>query len=135
MFEQLCMCKQGPYLLTAKDDGQLFGTSYGRKMQVLIRQSFGFEQEAQSVNGVFEVRLRRRMAALLQLVQIIFYLFRIELRRQALKVEGGGSNVTAIVVKGAGASSKDRDVTFKALKQYFKSANFTTGTVEVLVIP
>lgn len=75
------------------------------------------------------------MAALLQLVQIIFYLFGMELSRQALKVERHGGNVTAVVVEGAGASTQDGDVAFEALKQSFKSANFTTGTVEVLVVP
>ena len=54
---------------------------------MLVRQSFAFEQEAQSVNCVFKISLRRCVAALLQFVEIVFNLFRIELSRQALKVK------------------------------------------------
>jgi len=43
--------------------------------------------------------------------------------------------MAAVVVEGSGASAKDGDVAFKALKQCFKAGNFTAGTVEVLVIP
>ena len=75
------------------------------------------------------------MAALLQLVQIIFYLFGIQISGQALKVQGHGGNVTTVVVKGAGTSSQNGDVALEAMKQCFKSANFTAGTIEVLVIP
>jgi hypothetical protein len=102
---------------------------------MLVRQSFGFKQKAQPVNSVFKIGLRGCVAALLQLVEIIFYLFRIQLCRQALKVKGYSCNMAAIVVEGAGAAAQDGDVALKAIKQCFKAINFATGTVEVLVIP
>lgn len=83
---------------------------------MLVRQSFAFEQEAQSVHRVLKISLRRRVAAPLQFVQIIFYLFWIQLCRKALKVQRYSCNMSAIIVESAGASAQDRDVAFKALK-------------------
>ena len=100
-----------------------------------VRQSFCFEQEAQSVHSVFEISLRRRGAALLQPEQVVLYLFGIELCRQTLKVKRYSCYMAAVVVEGAWTSSQDGDVTFKALEQCFKARNFTTGSVEVLVEP
>lgn len=85
-------------------------------MQVLVRQSFCFEQKAKSVNGVLEIRLRKCVAALLQFEQIIFYLLGIEFRGETLKVKSDRCNMAAIVVEGAGTSAKNGNVAFKALK-------------------
>jgi hypothetical protein len=41
----------------------------------------------------------------------------------------------AVIVKSAGAATQDRNITFKALQQFRKSINFTTGTIEVLIVP
>ena len=127
--------QHGPYLLPAEDDGQFFSTCNGRKVQMLVGQSFCLEQKAQSVHRVFKIGLGRGVAAPLQFVEIIFYLFAIELGRQALEVKSHSCYMAAIVVECAGAPAQDGDVAFKAFKQCFKAINFATGTVEVLVIP
>ncbi len=71
---------------------------------------------------------------MLQIEQIIFNLFRIQFGREALKVKGYSCNMATIVVEGAWTSG-DRNVAFEALEQSVKACNFTTGTVEVLIIP
>lgn len=43
--------------------------------------------------------------------------------------------MAAVVIKGSLASAEDGNITFKALKEFCKAANFATGTIEVLVIP
>ena len=43
--------------------------------------------------------------------------------------------MAAVIVKSPGAAAQDRDIAFKALQECGKSINFTTGTIEVLVIP
>ncbi len=74
------------------------------------------------------------MAALLQFVQIIFYLLGMQLCRQALKVQCHGGHMAAVVVKGAGRAAKDADVALKALQQLAKTCNLTAGPVQVLVV-
>ena len=73
------------------------------------------------------------MAALLQPVQIIFDLFGIELRRQALKIQSDSSYMTTVIIKRARAAAQDGNIAFKALQQFRKSINFTTGTIEVFI--
>ena len=75
------------------------------------------------------------MAAPLQFIEIIFYLFAIELSRQALEVKSHSCYMAAIVVECAGATAQNGDVALKAIKQCFEAINFATGTVEILVIP
>jgi hypothetical protein len=43
--------------------------------------------------------------------------------------------MAAIDVESSLAPSQDGNIAFKTLEQFFKAANFATGTVEVLVIP
>ena len=85
-------------------------------MQVLVRQSLCFEQEAQCIDGVFKIRLRGCFAALLQIEKIVFNLFRIQLRRQALKVKCYSCHMTAIIVECSWTSAEDRNVALEALK-------------------
>ncbi len=72
---------------------------------------------------------------MLQLVEIVFNLFGIELSRKTLKMQGNSSHMAAVVIKSTGASAQDGNVALKALEQKLKACNFTAGTVEVLVIP
>ena len=104
-------------------------------MKVLIGQFLSFEQEAETIDRVFEIGLRGRFVALLQLVEVVFYLFRIEFCGQALEVECHRGDVPAIVVEGSGASAEDRNIALKTLEQCLEATNFTAGTVEVLVVP
>ena len=85
-------------------------------MQILVRQSFCFEQEAQAVDRVLEIRLRRCVTALLQFVEIIFDLLRVEFRRKTLEVKSDRCHMTAIVVESAGTSAKNGNVALKALE-------------------
>lgn len=84
---------------------------------------------------MFEIRLRRCFAALLQLVEIVLYLFGVKLCGQAPEVKRHRRNVPAVVIKGAGTATQNGNVAFKALKQILKACNFTAGTVKVLVEP
>jgi hypothetical protein len=84
---------------------------------------------------MFEISLGWCFTALLQFVEIIFHLFGIQLYRQTLEVKGHGSYMAAIDVESSLAPSQDGNIAFKTLEQFFKAANFATGTVEVLVIP
>ena len=127
--------QHGPDLLAAEDDRQFICTGNRGQVQVLVRQPFGFKQEAQAVHGVLEIGLGRCLALLLQPVEVVFDLLRIQFSRKTQKVEGHSGDVAAIVVEGTGASAQDGDVAFKALEHCFKPVNFTAGTVEVLVIP
>jgi hypothetical protein len=43
--------------------------------------------------------------------------------------------MSAVVIEGAGRTSKDGNIAFKALQQFRKSTNFTAGTVEVFIVP
>ncbi len=78
---------------------------------------------------MFKIRLRRCVAALLQLVQIIFYLLRIQLSRQALKVQCYCGYVAAVVVKSPGRAAQYADVALKALQQFAKACYLTAGPV------
>jgi hypothetical protein len=108
--------EHSPYLLAAENDWQLLWTCNRRQVQMLVGQSFCFEQEAEPIYGVFEISLGGCFAALLQQVEIIFYLFGIEFCWQALEVERHGSNVAAVVIEGAGTSAQDGDVALKSIQ-------------------
>ena len=81
-----------------------------------VRQPLCFEQEAQSIDRVFKIRLRGCFAALLQIEKIVLNLFRIQAGRQALKVECYSCNMAAIIVEGAWTSAEDRNIAFEALE-------------------
>jgi hypothetical protein len=69
------------------------------------------------------------VAALLKLIEIVFYLFGMKFCRQALKVECHGGYMPAVVVKGALRPAQDADVAFKALQQFAKTCHLTAGPV------
>ena len=104
-------------------------------MKVTIGQPFAFEHKAQSVNGVFEISLRRRFTALLQFVEIVFDLVFVQFRWQAAEVQSHGCYVTAVVIKGTWTSAEDGYVALKTLQQFCKSINFVAGTIEIFIIP
>ena len=51
--------KHAPDLFAAQDYGQFLDFWNRGKVEVAVRQAFGFQQKPQSVNGMFKVRLRR----------------------------------------------------------------------------
>ena len=75
------------------------------------------------------------MASLLQLIEIILHLFGIKLCRQAFKVNCERSHMTAVIIKGSFTATQYGDVSFESMQQFGKASNFTTGPIEVFVIP
>ena len=43
--------------------------------------------------------------------------------------------MAAVVVKSSLAAAQNRNVALEALQQLCKTINFTTGTIEILIIP
>ncbi len=82
---------------------------------------------------MLEIGLGGCFAALLQLVEVIFNLFGVQLGRQALKVQGQGSHMAAVIVEGAGASAQNGNIALKALQQFGKSLNFTACPMEIAI--
>ena len=65
---------------------------------------------------MLEISLRRGVAALLQLVEIVFYLFGIQFSRKTLKVKSDSSNMTTVIVECSLTSAKNGNVALKTLK-------------------
>lgn len=84
---------------------------------------------------MFKISLRWGFAALLKQVEIVFYLFGIQLGGQALKVQGHRRNMAAVIVKSAGCTAQDADVTLKAIKQIIKTFYLPAGPIQKLVPP
>lgn len=82
---------------------------------------------------MFKIGLGGCLAALLEFVKVILHLFGIQFRWQALKVQRNSCYMTTVIIKSAGRTTQDRNITFKALQQFMKSCNFTAGTIEVLI--
>ena len=59
---------------------------------------------------MFKIGLRGRVTPLLELVQIIFYLFGMQFCRQALNVQCDSGHMTAVIIKGALRASGYADV-------------------------
>ena len=59
VFQEFGGLKHAPDLFAAQDYGQFFDFWNGGKVEVAVRQTFGFQQKPQSVNGMFKVRMRR----------------------------------------------------------------------------
>ena len=59
VFQEFGGLKHAPDLFAAQDYGQFFDFWNGGKVEVAVRQTFGFQQKPQSVNGMFKVRLGR----------------------------------------------------------------------------
>ena len=57
VFEQRGVVEHRPHLLFAQHDGDFLFAGNGRKAQIIVRQSLRFQQEAKSVNSVFEITL------------------------------------------------------------------------------
>jgi len=89
-------------------------------MKVAVRKPFTFEHKPKAVNGVFEISLQWSFAALLQLVEIVFDLFFIQLCRKASKMKCHGCNVATVVIKGSLTSAEDGNVALKTLQQICK---------------
>ena len=104
-------------------------------MQVLVRQALRLEQETQPVNGVLEVRLGGGLAAPLQQVQIILYLFRIKVSGQALEMKGHRGHMAAVIVESPRTAAQDAYVALKTSQELFETGHLAAGPVEVLVPP
>ena len=59
MFQKLTARQHPPNLLFAQYHRKLFVSLDFRKAQVIIRQTFGFQQKTQPVNGMFKIRCGR----------------------------------------------------------------------------
>src|SRR5690606_39773879 len=59
--------KHAPDLFPAENYRKFLDFWNGGKMEVAVGQTFGLQQKAESVNGMFEVRLGRCFGALLEL--------------------------------------------------------------------
>ena len=59
VFQEFSTLKHAPDFFTAQDYGQFLDFWNRGKVEVAVRQTFGFQQKPQSVNGMFKVRLRR----------------------------------------------------------------------------
>ena len=59
VFQEFGGLKHAPDLFAAQDYGQFLDFWNRGKVEVAVRQTFGFQQKPQSVNGMFKVRLRR----------------------------------------------------------------------------
>ena len=84
---------------------------------------------------MFEIGLRRGVAALLQFIEIILDLFRIKFCRQAVEMKCERSHMPAVIIKASFAATQNGDVPFESLQQFGESGNLTTGPIEVFVIP
>ncbi len=84
---------------------------------------------------MFEICLRGCLAAQLQLIEIILHLLGIEFSRQAIEVKCEGGYMTAVIIKGSFTATQYGDVSFESMQQFGKTSNFTTGPIEVFVIP
>lgn len=135
MLEQLRMGKHTPNLLAAQYHGKFLVPLDLGQPEVFIRQSFALQQEAKPVHRVLKIRLRGCFAPLLEFVEIILYLFGVQLRGQALEVQGHGRYMAAVVVKSSRAPAQNADVALKTLKKFGKTRNFMAGTVKKLVVP
>ena len=93
VFEQRGVCEHCPNFLLAQYHGDFLFFGNGRKVQVLVRQSFGFKQKTKTVNGVFEITLGRSVVLFLEQIEIILYLIRFQLGGQAAEVKRYGRHV------------------------------------------
>ena len=59
VFQEFGGLKHAPDLFAAQDYGQFLDFWNRGKVEVAVRQTFGFQKKPQSVNGMFKVRLRR----------------------------------------------------------------------------
>lgn len=75
-------------------------------MQEIVRQSFGFEQEAKSVNGVFEITLGGCFRALLKQEEVVLHLVGIQFGGQTPEMQRHGGHVPRIVLEGFAATSQ-----------------------------
>ena len=62
-------------------------------MQVIVREPLALQQEAKSVDGVFEITLGRSVVLFLEQIEIILYLIRFQLGGQAAEVKRYGRHV------------------------------------------
>ena len=105
VFQEFGTLKHTPDLFPAEDYRKFLYFSNGGKVQKTIRQTFGFQQKPQPVNGMLKIRLRRGSAPLLQFKKVILHLFRIQLGRQGFKMQRQGRHMTGIIVERSGTSS------------------------------
>ena len=77
VFQEFGGLKHTPDLFPTQDHRKFLDFWNGGKVEVAVGQTFGLQQKAESVNGMFEVRLGRCFGALLEFKQVIFHLFRI----------------------------------------------------------
>ena len=59
VFQEFGGLKHAPDLFAAQDYGQFLDFWNRGKVEVAVRQTFGFQKKPQSVNGMFKVRLGR----------------------------------------------------------------------------
>src|SRR5690606_21802847 len=79
MLQEFGGLKHTPDLFPTQDHRKFLDSWNGGKVEVAVGQTFGLQQKAESVNGMFEVRLGRCFGALLELEKVIFDLLRVQL--------------------------------------------------------
>ena len=102
-------------------------------MQVIVREPLALQQEAKSVDGVFEITLGRCVVLLLKQIKIILYLVGLQFGGQAVEVQRYCRHVVRIVLKGFAASTQNGNVALEACQLFTKSCYFTAGTVEKFI--
>lgn len=107
VFQEFGGLKHTPDLFPTQDHRKFLDFWNGGKVEVAVGQTFGLQQKAESVNGMFEVRLGRCFGALLEFKQVIFHLFRIQFRRQSSEVQRECRDMPGIIIKGSGAPAQD----------------------------
>lgn len=135
VFQEFRRHKHTPDLFPAQDHRKFLHLWNGGKVQITIRQAFGFQQKPQPVDSVLKVRLRRCFGALLQFKKIIFDLFRIQLGGQSFKMHREGCHMAGIIVERFGTPAQNGNIPFETLQEFGKTLNFVTGAVQKFVYP
>ena len=112
---------------------QFFLSFNFRKTQIIVAQTFRFQQKPKPVNGVFEVRLRWRFRFFLKVKKVIVNLLGIQFCRNFPEMQRHRSDVSGVILKGTLAPSQHRNRTFKPLQKLRKSRNFPLCLIDDLV--
>jgi hypothetical protein len=130
MLQQFRRQEQAFYFGFTQHHRQGFNPFDAGQLNALVPESFHAEDKAQTVDGKLEVGIGSGGMLLFYEVEVVVYLVRIQLGRQAVEVQGQLGQVVGVIGKRALAAARQGDFLVELLVKLLESCYFSTGSLD-----
>ena len=128
VFKKFGRGKQTPHLFPAQNSRKRVFRLNPGQLKMIFWQVFTLQHGAQTVNRVFEIRLRRSFGAILKRIEILVHIFCTQFQRGTSEMQGYDRQMTAIACNGSFAIARNGQAAAETEIEYFKTFNLLDST-------